>query len=97
MPVYCVVLSPSNPQGLDAFEKKLRALFPDMFPLSNNAYVLSSHKSNTQVAIDLGLQPHEVTPEWSSEFSGVVFSLNGSYSGFHQPGLWSWLARHGAA
>lgn len=97
MTVHCVILSHGDGQEVRAFESNLKFSFPDMYKLAASAYLISSPKTSTEVAIELGVRPEEATHDWSSKYRGVVFSLNGSYSGFHQPDLWSWLARHGAA
>ncbi len=97
MTVHCVILGQGDVQDFRAFESKLKFSFPDMYKLGAGAYLVSSPKTSTAVAIDLGVRPEEATHNWSSKYRGVVFSLNGSYSGFHQPDLWTWLSRHGAA
>ncbi len=74
MTVHCVILSQGDAQDFRAFESKLKFSFPDMYKLAAGAYLVSSPKTSTEVAIELGVRPEEATHDWSFKCRGVVFS-----------------------
>lgn len=63
----------------DAYPKHLH------YALSENLYLVSSPGTPQTIAKEIGLDGSE------SSASGVVLKLNGSYTGFYEPGVWDWL------
>ena len=67
-----------------------RSLYGDgVFELTANELLIRAYIDDpTQLGKQFGIQ---VTPETSSPSLGVVFKLNGSYSGYYYANLWDWL------
>ncbi len=77
---YLVVLEESVS---DADKKRAKTLF-DVYQINENVIVLYSTNSvPTGVVSDL--------LELDDEKVGIVFKLNGSYSGFYYSEFWDWL------
>ncbi len=65
----------------------------DAYRIDGNTFVVAHEGLTRDVAKDSGIfRDAEGTP---GDISGVVFKLNGSYTGFSRPSLWEWLDEAG--
>ncbi len=91
--VYCVILSSTPPED---FASTVRSTYPDMYRLSESAFVVATDDPIRNVATQLGVRSDPDGDERPPN-PGVVFSLNGSFTGWHDPRLWTWLRGHRAS
>ena len=72
------------PPGL--LEKASKS-FQSVYPLSSNTWIIRANADSTDMlsdflGMDVSTHPRTI---------GMVFKLNGSYSGYHYERLWDWL------
>ncbi len=90
--IYCAILKEPSDSTDDYVEQE----YPDShYKLSDTVYLIDSDETARQVAVNLGIRPQRKGER--ADVGGVVFSLNGSYSGFTSKRLWAWLNSHPAA
>ena len=85
--LFAVVLTKEQERGA----ARLRRAYPEsaIFQLDENAFVITGDTLSSDVARAAG-----VGRDSDDEgIRGVVFKLNGSYSGFATPSLWEWLEK----
>ena len=85
--LFAVVLTEEQEKGTAAIE----AAFTDrdVYLVDGNTFVVAHEGLTRDVAKDVGIfRDSEGTP---GETVGVVFKLNGSYTGFSRASLWEWL------
>lgn len=85
--LFAVVLTDEQREGA----AKIQAAFDpsDLYHLDANTYVVAHAGLSRDVAQAAGIfKDLEGTP---GETAGVVFKLNGSYTGFSRQSLWEWL------
>ena len=82
--VFAVVLL----DGEDKGAKLLQKAHPKAFPLADNVFLVADDGLTATVADAASL-----TKEKANEgIRGVVFRLNGTYTGYAKQSLWEWLA-----
>ena len=81
--VYAVALD--NPEP--TVEHRLKQRYESVFKYTDSFYLVAGNVNDLSenVAVAAGIKGER------REFSGVVFRLNGSYSGFTKRTLWEWL------
>ena len=85
--LFAVVLT----EGQEAGAARLREAYPEtqIYPLGENVFIVSGDMLSSAVAKAAAL-----TKEHADEgIRGVVFKLNGSYTGFTRQSLWEWLEK----
>ena len=83
--LFAVVLT----EGQEAGAARLRAAYPDTqrYELGDNVFIVAGETLSSAVAKSAAL-----TKEQAEEgIRGVVFKLNGSYTGYTRQSLWEWL------
>ena len=85
--VFALMLDAEDEQ----IEERIEQHFPadDYLKLSPMSYLLYTDKTAADVTGSLGIG----STGSNEETGGVVFSLNGSYSGFFRNQLWKWVDR----
>ena len=86
MPLFVAIFS--EPLSDEVMELAKSGPVEAMYRIDDHALVVRSYAENPQI-----LSNHfGMTSDLPKLRSGVVFKLNGSYFGFHDPRLWDWLA-----
>ena len=81
--MFVVVLSETEPEKI---KNRIKEAYNDYyFQLSQDCFLISSPGKAQDVSIEIGLQ------DPSNDDKGIVFKLNGSYSGRHYNDVWNWL------
>ena len=84
MAIFAIVLRNSNEQVM----QRVAQVYPDHYRLGASFAVVSSTSSLTEtVATSVGIKG----PGRIADASGVVFRLQGTYSGHTDRELWDWL------
>ena len=84
MNVFAVVFTGGEGES-EAFERALNAEFPHAYRLTGSAFLVRSDRLSSQIAESIHIKGE------SRQFTGVVFKINHSYSGFTSRDLWEWL------
>ena len=77
----------------DKIASRAEELYEDRcFKIDNNFFLIASDELTDSVS-------EKLLEEDGDElfYTGVVFSLNGSYAGYETQSLWDWLELHGEA
>ena len=83
MSVFAVVLNEPNAE----IEQRLRERYPNAFSLTDTFHLVQDQTITENITVNIGLKGDDrVEPA-----RGVVFRLNGSYSGYTTRALWEWL------
>ena len=90
--VYCIVALSAEHQ--EAVATEVATQYPGSMPVADNVFLLTSGQSAEQIAVALGIRP-ESGSEPPRLGSGLVVSLNGSFSGYGATSLGNWLQAHG--
>lgn len=86
MNLYAVIFDGKAPPG--ALEIANTVSRDEAFKISEGVFLVHSQIDDAGVLADMfGMEDRSRTPEF-----GVVFKLNGSYSGYFHNNLWEWLA-----
>ncbi len=88
--IYCVILK----QGDDDASKTVEEAYPTSHRLSPTVYLIDSEQTAREVAVRLGIRPIKDGEQPTLGEGGVVFSINGQYSGFGPKEVWDWLNTH---
>lgn len=84
MAIYAIILEePITPQG----EYAIQSVYPDAYKVREGVFLVHSEDIAQDIAIAVGIK----TKDDGSNMSGVVFKLNGSYSGYAARAMWDWL------
>ena len=59
------------------------------YPISDTCYLVSSNEISEDIAIGIGLKGENRV----SDALGIVFKLNGAYSGYSYKSVWEWIAQ----
>ncbi len=87
MQLFLIVLTEEVADTVKSEAEKL-PLIQDTHVMTDQALLVQSYVSNPQVISDmLRISENAELPQ-----VGVVFKLNGSYSGYFYPQVWEWLA-----
>ena len=84
MNVFAVVFTGAAGES-ETFERALNAEFPNAYRLTSSAFLVRSDRLSSQIAESIHIKGE------SRQFTGVVFKINRSYSGFTSRDLWEWL------
>ena len=83
MPIFAVVLNKPNTE----VDRRLRERYPDNFSLSDTFYLVQDQTIAENITVALGIKGDGRI----ESARGVVFRLNGAYSGYSTRALWDWL------
>ena len=83
MNIFAIVLSADNPMVV----QRIKEEYPNAYSLTSTFFLVQSNSIAEDVAIAAGIKGDEKV----ENARGVVFRLNGSYSGFTKSSLWDWL------
>ena len=86
MATFVVVL---NKPDADVKERVAQSFPSSSYEISPVCFLVRSSENARFVAEVAGVRPRDEAEEGTP--LGVVFSLNGSFSGFNDVGLWEWL------
>ena len=76
------------PEKSEKTEKKIKTFYPKSYhQFSDTVFLISADTTTRSIANNTGVR------DGSSSPSGVVFKLEGSYSGLANPSLWEWLRK----
>ena len=81
--LFAVVLNGGKEKGA----KLIQDQYPKAYPLTENTFVISADTLSQEIASAVGLTEEKA----HLGIRGVVFKLNGSYTGFTRSALWEWL------
>lgn len=69
-------------------EKKIKTFYPRSYhQFSDTVFLISADTLTRSIAVNTGVRDKD------SGSNGVVFKLEGSYSGLADPSLWEWLRK----
>ena len=85
MPVHIVLLTQPNKEVV----ARIRKAYPDRHQVTTTCFLVQSKQITQDIAINIGLKG-EARVEGAV---GVVFKLNGAYSGYATRALWEWLSQ----
>ncbi len=83
--LFAVVLT----EGQEPGAARLRVAYPEAqrYELEDNVFIVADETLSSAVAKKVGISKEQT----EDGIRGVVFKLNGSYSGFTRQSLWEWL------
>ena len=82
--IFLIVL----PEKSEKTEKKIKTFYPKSHhQYSDTVFLISTDALTRSIAVNTGVRDKD------SSSSGVVFKLEGSYSGLADPSLWEWLRK----
>lgn len=88
MSLFGVLLIENEPEVRQEIGKQIETKYNKAFQVTENFYIVSTvDKSTQKIAETLGI--YGDSEEEAS--LGIVFRLNGSYSGFADGEIWDWL------
>lgn len=86
--IFLLVLSEKSQE----IEQKIKTFYPKRYhQFSDTIFLISADTTTRKVAVNVGVRDDEFPHE------GAVFKLEGSYSGFADPGLWEWLKKESSS
>ena len=92
--LFYVVLEDFDKQDAETLQADIEESYPDNFALAQRgAFLIDADATASDVAEELGFHKDDDKP---AARTGVVFSINGQYSGYSYKKLWSWLRKHPA-
>ncbi len=68
-------------------EKRILEAYPTAFKVNEQTFLVRTDKVSSQIREAIGIGE----PEGGETVLGVVFKLNGTYSGCADTSLWEWL------
>ena len=83
MAVHMIVLSRPN----DAVASRIQETYPDNYEITHTCCLVQSKDISQKIAVTVGIKGENRI----DNATGVVFRLNGAYSGFASRALWEWL------
>lgn len=83
MNIFAIVLSEDNPE----VAQRIGEEYPNSYSLTKTFFLVQSNSIAEDVAVAAGIKGDRKI----ENARGVVFKLNGSYSGFTRSSLWDWL------
>ena len=76
------------PKKSEETEKKIKTFYSRSYhQFSDTTFLISADTTTKSIAVNAGVRDKGSSP------SGVVFKLEGSYSGLADPSLWEWLRK----
>ena len=85
MAVHIVVLTRPNADVV----ARLAERYPDHHQVTETCYLVQSKEITQGIATSVGLKGEDRV----DDAAGVVFRLNGAYSGYTERALWEWLGQ----
>ena len=85
VPIHMVLLTKPSAGVVALIQEK----YPDHHQVTETCYLVQTKDLTQDVAIKVGVKG----PDRIDGASGVVFKLNGAYSGFAARTLWEWLGQ----
>lgn len=89
--LFAVVLTDKQKEGAAFIAKSFSE--QNVYHVDENTFVVTHEGLTRDVAKQAGIFKDEDGTPGST--AGVVFKLNGSYTGFSRPSLWEWLEEAG--
>lgn len=86
--IFAITLTPRR--GSEAkIQERIEEEYPDQnhFKISDICFLVSSYELSQSVAQRIGLKGENRV----EDSLGVVFRLNGAYSGYHYKSVWEWI------
>ena len=85
MPIHMMLLTRPNASVV----ARIKERYPGHHQVTETCYVVQTKELTQDVAIKAGVKG----PDRVDDASGVVFKLNGAYSGYAARTLWEWLGQ----
>lgn len=85
VPIHMVLLTKSSAGVVALIQEK----YPDHHQVTETCSLVQTKELTQDIAIKVGVKG----PNRIDDTSGVVFKLNGAYSGFAARTLWEWLGQ----
>ena len=83
MQVHAIVLSEENAEVSERIKEK----YPKHYQLNSTFFLVRSDQITENVAIEIGIKGDDRI----NDALGVIFKLNGAFSGYASRALWDWL------
>lgn len=83
MAIHNIVLQEENDQVLNRIVKE----YPNHYQINSTSFLVSTDEISEKVATRIGI----VGDDRIKDSSGIVFRLNGAYSGYASRAVWEWL------
>ena len=83
MPIHMILLTEPNADVAARIEEK----YPGHHQVADNCYLVQSKEITQDIALNVGIKGEDRV----EDVTGVVFKLNGAYSGYAARALWEWL------
>ena len=83
MCTFAIVLNETNPAVAERIEEK----YPDRYRITDTSFLVADDTIAERVATAVGIKGDDRI----ENAAGVVFKLNGVYSGHSSRSLWDWL------
>ena len=83
MRTFAIALNETNPDIVERIEGK----YPDHYRITDTLFLITDDTIAEKVATTVGLKGDDRI----ESARGVVFKLNGAYSGYSARSLWDWL------
>ena len=87
--VFGVMLQAPDPTVIT----RLKERYPSHYKATDAFYLVASDEIAQEIATTIGVRPGEGSDEQPA-VPGVVFRLNGLYSGYFSRSLWEWLLNY---
>ena len=85
MPIHMVLLTKPSAEVVARIQER----YPGNHQVAQACYLVQTKELTQDVAINAGIKG----PDRIEGASGVVFKLNGAYSGYTARSLWEWLGQ----
>ena len=83
MRTFAIALNEANPDVVERIEGK----YPDHYRITDTLFLIADDVIAEKVATTVGIKGNDRI----ENARGVVFKLNGAYSGYSSRSLWEWL------
>ena len=83
MRTFAIALNEANPDIVERIERK----YPDHYRITDTSFLVADDTIAEKVAMAVGIKGDDRI----ENARGVVFKLNGAYSGYSSRSLWDWL------
>lgn len=85
MSIHIVLLTEPN----DEVAARIKEKYPECHQVTDTGFLVQSREITQDVAMKAGIKGENRV----EDAGGVVFKLNGAYSGFASRALWEWLGQ----
>ena len=83
---FVITLRPRR-ESIQKIQQRIKAEYPDHFKISDYCYLVSSNEISRDIALRIGLKGKDRI----EDSLGIVFRLNGAYSGYYYKSAWEWI------